>query len=691
MNRPPLPASFPGGQHASPEGWRNPLIAALLVAAAVLILYRPALDFRLLSFDDYYFTRENDLVTGGLDARNIVRAFTTIPEENLFIPVTHLSLMADVALFGMDPRAFHRTSVALHAVNMALLLLLLWRLTGALPESAFAAAFVALHPLRIESVAWMTERKGLLAAFFLLIAISAYLRYSRSGRLRWLWATGAFFLLSLLSKPMAVLFPFLLLLLDFWPLGRIPPAGEKGRRGMVRLALEKAPLLAASLAVSFVTMRLQEKTSLHEGVSLTSRLEHALSSNFIYLWQTIWPSGLAFRFFDTPWAQFSGTFLPVSLATVLLAAAIRRFSPGRPWLVFGFAWFAIFLFPNSGIAPSGAQWISDRFTYLPHVGLAVALSWGGAEFARRRSPAWRTAAMAAAGLVLVLLAASTRSQLYNWRDGVALFGNGLESNGRDPRYRHQYAEELMNLGDYPRALEALREVLPSALDPGYGVGIQFTHLSLLDRMGDRAGAIRAGRDYLLRDPGFWKTRMMLADLLLAERLPAEAAAEYERVLGERMIPPFDRGYAFQGLGLALSDQGRTAEAISAFREGLRFNPASVSLHFNLAVLLSGRREVGQANFHFGEAVRIDPGNPRIRLRFADHLMDSRDAQGAATQFEAAARILPGSAEAAYAQGRVLEAAGMGARASDLYRQAAGLPAALPETAELLRRRMEGRD
>jgi len=659
--------------------WRRPLLAAIGIAALTVFLYWPAVDFRLLAFDDPYYT-QNDLVQGGWNPENIRLAFLDPPVENLYIPLSQLSYMIDVSVFGNAPRGFHLTNVLLHSVNMAILFLLLWRMTGSPWKSALAAVIVAVHPLRVESVAWVTERKGVLSFFFLLLTMSCHLRFARTERWRWYGASLVCALLGMLAKPMAVTLPVLLLLLDYWPLGRL--RGGPGRIVLARV-LEKAPFAAMSLLVSLVTLRFQGNLSLHPDVSILSRLEHSFSSYFIYLYQTAWPVDLPFRYFQTPWARFSGTFLPAAAGVAIVTAAVVRLAPGKPYLLFGWLWFLASLFPVSGIVPTGVQWISDRFTYVPHIGIAVAFAWLSGDLLSRLP---RRVLAALALLLLAPLAILTRRQLPHWKDGATLFGRGIAANAGDPRYIAQYAAELADSGDLPGARMRLESVLPYASDPVFGANIQTEYLLLLQKGGERTRAVGKAQEFLRGTPGAWRTRILLADYLLAENRFAEAAQEYRRVAAEEGIPRYDRGYAYEGLGISSMRMGASDQASVAFREGLRVNPGSVSLRYNLARVLDARGEIGAAREIFEEALRIAPGNVRVRLEFAESLVRGGETGEAARQFEEAARLAPGKAEGFYAMGRALEAAGRKSEAAPFYGEALRAPAMFPDTADAVRRR-----
>lgn len=554
-----FPGGFPAAEKAPEGSWRPALAAAFGLAAILIALYWPVVDFRLIDYDDHRYIAENGSLREGLTPETVVSAFTAPDPREYYLPLTYISFMADVEIFGMAARGFHLTNILLFAVDMAMLLLLLWRMTGALAISAFAAALVALHPLRVESVAWVSERKDVLSVFFMVLAIGCHLRYARTGNRRWQALLVACFLLGMLSKPMLVTLPILLLVLDFWPLGRFrQDPGEEGGAGTGRriaaLLLEKTPLLAISALLSIVAVRFMAGSSLHEDVPMLARLEHSLFSDLYYLYQTVWPADLVLRFFKASWDRFSGTLIPAAIALAATTAIVARSAGSRPWLAAGWAWYLVALFPVSGIAPSGTQWLSDRFTLIPHFGLAIALAWGAHDlFPVRR----RCYLPALAVLLLVPLAILSRHQLYAWKDGATLFQRGLAQNADDPTYLDQYVSELMLAGDLGRAREQARRMLPLAMNPHIGVSIQSNYLTTLALLGERKEAIEQARGFLDRDDRFWRTRLLLADLLLAERRYAEAAAEFRTVLEIEGLRPADREWVQAGLDAAKNARERS--------------------------------------------------------------------------------------------------------------------------------------
>lgn len=685
-----VPGSFPPAEAAPRGSWRNALLAAFVLSAALVLLYRPAVDFRLLSFDDYYYT-QNDLVPGGWNRANIVRIFTEFPEEDLVTPLTQLSYMTDVELFGNSPRGFHLTNILLHATNMGMLLLLLWRMTGSLWKSALAAALVGLHPMRVESVAWVTERKDVLSVFLLLLTTGCYLRYARTGRWRWYSAAFLAMLAGVLAKPVIVTLPVLLLLLDFWPLGRFrnesrgadsPPPEGRWRT----LVIEKTPFLALSVLLSLATLHLQGDRAIHHGVPLLSRIGHSLSSIFLHLGRTFHPTDLPFLFFQTPWDRYSGTlpFLFAAMGFLLVTTVAIRYVHRKPYLLFAWCWYVVSLFPSSGIVPSGIQWISDRFTYIPHIGLAIGLTWAAGDVESHRL---RAALAAMAALLLLPLSILCRQQLFLWKDGATLFGYGAAANSGDPVYLAQYIEELLHVGNLPAAKEQMDRAARFLMDPDRGAVLQIHTLALLEKAGDREGAVERARAFLRANPGFFKTRLRLADNLLALRRYGEAAAEYRQVLEVPLLTQRTRRYVAVELGYALFRTGKFAEAMALYEKAFRGNPSDPTLNARMGLLLERQGKPEEALQHYERSIELDPVALQARMGAAELLLAKGKINAAVGQFEAVARIVPGKAEGIYAKGRVLDAAGMRSEARSFYENALKRRAVFPETIETVRERL----
>lgn len=358
-------------------------IQALLVLA-IAAVYAQVLGYEFINLDDDQYVTANPQVRAGLTTQGFAWAFGEFSLFN-WHPLSWLSHMLDVQLFGLDAGAHHGTSVLLHLVNSLLFFHVLSIATRQLGPAAAVAGLFALHPAHVESVAWVSERKDLLSTLFLFLTLSAYLRYCKSGSSRSLALVGAFFSLGLMSKPMLVTLPFVLLLLDLWPLNRLEPSRESFAQRLPSLVKEKLPLFALSAFSIFVTIRAQASGGAMKagaGLSLLDRLDNALISYVRYLGMAVFPKDLAI-YYPHP-GGWSGLLVLSSFAllvgiTVLVVWRLQK----RPYLAVGWFWFVGTLIPVIGIVQVGSQSIADRYTYVPYVGLFVAAAWGAREWTTR--------------------------------------------------------------------------------------------------------------------------------------------------------------------------------------------------------------------------------------------------------------------------------------------------------------------
>jgi len=441
-------------------GARNVLEVAALLAALSLAVFGRALCNGFVSLDDEPYVTANPRVLGGLSWAGVRWAFTTTTEAN-WHPLTWISHMADVSLFQTSPFGHHLTSVLLHAVNSALVLLMLFRLTGRLGRSATAAALFAVHPLRVESVAWVAERKDVLCAFFGLLAFLAYATWAQRRSGGAYVATCALLTASLLCKPMLVTFPLLALLLDFWPLGRFER--ESGRR----LVAEKLPFAALSAAFSVIALRVQAGGGAVAGLDLApaARVSNALLSYAAYLGQTFLPVSLSVLY-PHPGRPSAAAIAAAALLLAVSMAAVflrRRY----PYLFSGWFWFAIALLPVIGLVQIGWQARADRYTYLPSIGLLMALVWGITELSERAGVSRRLLAGAAAAAV-VALALTTVRQIGNWKDSATLYAHGLEVTPANPILHIDMGIEQVRRGRTEEGIAHFRQAV--AIEPRYWYG-----------------------------------------------------------------------------------------------------------------------------------------------------------------------------------------------------------------------------
>jgi Flp pilus assembly protein TadD len=574
---------------------RRGLLAALALLALTWAVYGQVRRFDFVNWDDHEYVSQNGLVRAGLSGEGFIGAFTTNVAGN-WHPVTVLSHQIDIELYGTDPGGHHVTSVWIHAANGLLLFFLLWRMTGAFGASWFVAAVFLVHPLHVESAAWISERKDVLSTLFALLTIAAYLRYVRTpSGTRYGVVAGAY-ALALMSKPMVVTLPVLLLLLDWWPLGR---AGG-GRRAWWRLIAEKTPLLGLAVATGVVTLFTQSRVGAVAGleaVTTAERVAGALESTLWYLWKTAWPTDLA-AFYPRHPAPILAIWAAALTLAALTVFAIRE-RGRRPYLLAGWAWFLIGIAPVIGIVQVGEQARADRYTYLPLVGLAVAVAWAVRELPGRTLAARRGVAVAAAAAVLVL-AAGARAQAACWSDSVTLWRRAVAVTSGNARAYENLGTALRERGAYEEALHAYAEAV--RLAPRYAVvhnsmGLVWTKQGRTDE------AIARYEDAVALAPNFVQARTNLANALAAAGRFEAALAQFAEVV--RLDPA--SAAARVGLGATLLQMGRGHEAESPFTEAIRLDPALAEAHNGLggALALQGRHAEAEACYR--EALRLKPG------------------------------------------------------------------------------------
>jgi tetratricopeptide (TPR) repeat protein len=550
--RQPAVASAPAAEAGlfSPEQLVEWSIGAALVVATLLV-YCPCFDHPFVNFDDVGYVAENWHVRDGLSAGGVDWAFTTFDKAN-WHPLTWLSLQLDSTLYG-GPKAggFHLTNVLLHAANVLLLFLVLGRMTGAVGRSAVVAGLFALHPLHVESVAWVAERKDVLSTLFWILTLAAYLHYvRRPGVLRYLLVVLAF-ALGLLAKPMLVTLPCVLLLLDWWPLGRltgpVPAAQTAGASPAARpttvrrLLLEKLPLFALALASCAVTLLAQsrgEAVKSFEAFPPGARAANALLAYVGYLGKTFWPARLAV-FYPHPGASVSvAAALGAGVLLVIITALVLGPGRRRPYLAVGWLWYVGTLVPVIGLVQVGIQGMADRYTYVPLIGVFLMLTWGAADLAAAcRLP--RLALAGAAAVALSACAVLSWVQVGYWSSPQSLWEHALEVTEPNVVALSNLAECYRDQGRFEAARRAYERAV--AVDPGQPHPHRY--------LGDALAKL-----------GRWE----------------EAADEYRTAV--RLDP--DLFVAHYNLGMVLAGLGQWEEAVREYREALRlgFVPAAQRLH-----------------------------------------------------------------------------------------------------------------
>jgi len=578
---------------------RRNLGIALAVAGLTLALFWPVRTFEFLNYDDPQYVLRNDMVRQGLGGDGLRWAFTTTAVSN-WHPLTWISHMTDVQLFGLDAGLHHLSSLILHAAAAVLMYLALLAMTGMPWHSGAAAALFALHPLHVESVAWVAERKDLLSGVFWWASLAAYAGYaSRPGAVRYL-LTFLLFTAGLMAKPMVVTLPAVMLLLDFWPLRRFT-AG----RPMMLLA-EKIPFFLAALLSAAVTWSAQQGAGSMRTLAaypLDVRIGNALHTCVLYLAKTFFPVSLAV-FYPHPGALPLWKTSLAALFLVFISLAALRSAKSRPWFLTGWAWFLVTLLPVIGIVQVGWQGMADRYTYIPLAGIFIALVWGTAEFLPSRQ-AGRSAAFLALA-VIIPLAFTARRQLGHWQSSTALFEHALAVTDGNFVAHHNLAAALAASGRGNEAEPHYREVL--RLRPDY----EKAYVSL--------GALLAGqeryaeaeglfREALARVPDFAEAHYNLAVVLIRTARYESALDHLERAAAARR----DHWDTLNNLGALYLALNRTEEAEPPLRRSVQLRPESLAARRNLAALhtLSGRHALAVEEYEF------------ILLREPDSAVDHR--------------------------------------------------------------------
>ncbi len=504
---------------------------ALLLAAAALALYWPVRRHPFIFYDDSPYIYGNPRVLAGLTPAGVRWALTSFHAAN-WHPLTWLSHMADVTLFGLDAGRHHLAGAVIHAANAALLFAALRGMTAALWPSALVAALFAVHPLHVESVAWAAERKDVLSTFFWLLAILAYVRHARRpGPGRWA-ALAALYALALMSKPMTVTLPFVLLLLDWWPLGRWKTGTGSASAVPVpvfRLILEKTPLLLMAGGDALLTWHAQERFAALRAASEfppAVRAANALVSYAAYLGKAVWPSRLAVVY-PHPLGDLPPWHPAAALAFLLAVSWLAwRNRSRRPFLAVGWLFYLGTLVPVIGLVQVGTQAMADRYTYVPLTGIFLILAWSAREAAGR----WRWAGPAAAALaviILLALAAASRAQLGLWRDGASLFRHTLAVTRDNYAAHNQMGISLAGEGKLDDALDQFRRALrirPGYAEARYNAGLAY------HRLGDLPRAAEEYRRTLADAPGFAPAHNNLGAVLFRLGRFAEAAREFRLAL-----------------------------------------------------------------------------------------------------------------------------------------------------------------
>ena len=511
----------------SGKSWSAVVVAAAL-AAVTIAVYLQVRNFDLISYDDYTYVTANPQVKEGLTANNFTWAFTAAQAHN-WHPLTWLSLMLDSTLFGPGPRWFHLTNLLLHTANTILLFYVFVKMTKALWPGAFVAATFALHPLHIQSVAWVAERKDVLSSLFWLLTIVFYLRYLERQTIFRYVLTLLIFTLGLMAKPMLVSLPFILLLLDYWPLGRF----HNSKFSILNSVIEKLPLFFLSAVSAIVTLIVQQRTGAVKDIvkfPFSSRIANALVSYADYIGKMFWPANLSI-FYPHPGSTVN---LSIAILSALLLLAVTAFvirlARTHRYLLVGWLWYIVTLIPVIGIVQVGNQAMADRYTYIPLTGLFIIIAWGLPDLLAKYS--FRKSLIAvAATAVLIAMSVSTYQQLRYWQNSITILEHAAEVT---PNNRFAYA----NLG----AVYFQRNMYDEAISYS-NKALQIDPCDLMSQLNLGAALCRRGKIN-------------------------EGIVHFEKAL---QIDPCDVP-THLNLGVALTKQGKIQQAIEHYNEALRIDP-----------------------------------------------------------------------------------------------------------------------
>lgn len=628
---------------------RREILACLFLTIVIATVFYqlPGLDF--VNLDDGIYVTENTHVQAGLTLDSLTWAFS-LNDSSYWHPLTWLSHMLDCQLFGLNPGTHHLVNLIIHLANSLLLFLILKRMTGSLWQSSFVAAMFALHPLNVESVAWVASRKNLLSTFFLMLTLWTYVRYTQGPTIGKYLLVLLAFVLGLMTKPMLVTLPFLLLVLDYWPLGRFP-VGQlgycdnsegtastmtvSGREHSSRLVLEKVPLLIFSMFSIYITSLAVQLSGIvisTEAVPMKLRIANGLVSYVAYVAKMAWPKDLAVYY---PYPAMVPLWNTVGAACVLTAVSAFIFRGWRktPYLVTGWLWYLGTLVPVIGLKQHGL-WpaMADRFAYVPLIGIFIMIAWGSPHLVLRLRYR-RIFLTLAAGTVLSVFMILTWIQLHHWKNSSALFqhalrvtsnnhlahnnlGNVLARQGKTKEAIGHYARALQISPNFPNAHNNLGKALARQGKTEESIGHYLKALQLkpdlpeahnnlgnaLARQGKDQEAIDHYTKALQLKPNFAGAHNNLGNVL--ERQGRRNEALYHYSMAIQLKPDF--GDAYFNLGTLLAQQGKIREAIAQFSQALQVEPDSAEAHNSLGVLLARQEELSKAIEHFREALRIRP-------------------------------------------------------------------------------------
>jgi len=647
-------------------------LACLFLVIVTLAVYWQVGNHAFVNYDDNEYVTENRHVQAGLTPESITWAFTATHASN-WHPLTWLSHMTDCQIYGLNPRGHHLTNVLFHILNSILLFLIFRRMTGAFWKSAFVAALFALHPLHVESVAWVAERKDVFSTFFWMLTMGSYVWYvERPGASRYLLIL-LFFILGLMAKPMLVTLPFVLLLLDYWPLGRFqvkkpapvqisdeePPKDTKGKKIKAQrhtaknavqeneittsdyqwlralpLIREKIPFFvfaATSSVVTFIAQQSGGAVRSFDILPLTVRVSNAFVSYISYIVKMIWPYNLAVLYphpNDFPIWQAAGACLLLILISFITIRTIRRF----PYLIVGWLWYLGTLVPVIGLVQVGIQSMADRYTYIPLIGIFIIIAWGISDLAERCNYR-KDLLIVTSAILLSILTVVTWFQVRHWSNSITLFKHAINVTANNYMIHNNMGTALAELGKIDAAIAHYAEALQ--INPGYAKA----HNNLgnaLDRQGRVDEAIDHYAEALRINSGYAKAHYNLGNVLARQGRVDEAIDHYAEAL--RINPGYAK--AHNNLGNTLARQGKLDEAIGHYSEALRIRPDDAETRANLKAVSAVLKETDITIKKLRKSIEADPVNPELHYDLGNLYYKKRKLDEAIYQYQKSLSIQP---------------------------------------------------
>jgi tetratricopeptide (TPR) repeat protein len=587
-------------------------ILSLIITGLVLatiVAYEPVRNNGFIGFDDYDYIIDNPHVNKGMTGDSVIWAFTEQYKAN-WHPLTWLSHMLDCRLFGLNPVGHHLVSLLFHIANTLLLFWVLKRMTDSIWASAFAAAVFALHPVHVESVTWAAERKDVLSGFFWMLTMLAYVRYAEQPNIKRYILVLLAFIMAMMSKPMAVTLPFVLLLLDYWPLERLNRSG--GQETILksvppgRLLLEKVPLIGLSMILSAITFVVQQSSGAVialEKIPLDYRVANMFISYIRYIGKTIWPSKLAV-FYPHPHIALSEA-ATVICGLILVIVTIFCIDIGRrkKYLAVGWLWYIGTLVPVIGLVQAGSQGIANRYMYLPMVGLLIIVAWAVKDFVADR-PRRRVAAASSAAVILICLAILTRMQVNLWQNSIKLFEYASNVTEDNEKAQTDYGIALAEAGRFDEAIPHLGEAV--RINPTSYKAINYLGKVFFTK-GKYNEAIECFSELIKQKKDTAEVYYNLAMALGMKGQYDESIKCFSKAL------EIDAGYPeiHKRLGAALLATGRSEEAVEQLNEALRTDPNQAVIYISLSIAYTRLNKYEQAIQNWTRAKELEPGSPYI--------------------------------------------------------------------------------